>query len=105
MELGKYKKAMRPKKYLTHEFLVYRPSTLEARSEMQAGGVVQREMHATDPFVGKQTKPSTVVRKKISNTEAKKIKKTLPSGVSLSKRPGGGYTLEGLIKRKGKTIE
>ena len=44
MEVSKFRKAMRPKKYLTRDFVVYQdPKRLEARSEMQAGGVVERE--------------------------------------------------------------
>jgi hypothetical protein len=60
MELGKYKKAMRPKKYLTRDFIVYQdprytsviqgygsldtpPEGVEMRIDKQAGGVVQRE--------------------------------------------------------------
>jgi biotin operon repressor len=44
MEVSKFRKAMRPKKYLTRDFVVYQdPKRLAARSEMQAGGVVERE--------------------------------------------------------------
>lgn len=44
MDVKKFQLAMRPKKYLTHDFLVYQdPKMQAARSEMQAGGIVQRE--------------------------------------------------------------
>ena len=66
MELGKYKKAMRPKKYLTRDFIVYQdpsytsvvqgygsldtpPEGVEMRIDKQAGGVVQREGFAKGP--------------------------------------------------------
>ena len=43
---------MRPKKYLTHDFIVYRDPSLSqqaARSEMQEGGIVEREGFAKGP--------------------------------------------------------
>jgi len=44
MKISDFRKAMRPKKYLTRDFVVYQdPKMQAARSEMQAGGVVERE--------------------------------------------------------------
>ncbi len=44
MKVSDFRRAMRPKKYLTRDFVVYQdPKRLAARSEMQAGGVVERE--------------------------------------------------------------
>ena len=41
MEVSKFRRAMRPKKYLTRDFVVYQdPKMLAARSEMQEGGRV-----------------------------------------------------------------
>ena len=65
MDVKKFQLAMRPKKYLTHDFIVYRdPSMQAARSEMQAGGIVQREGFS---------KGSSF---KLNKNTAKKLKKT-----------------------------
>ena len=50
MKISDFRKAMRPKKYLTRDFIVYQdPKMQAARSEMQAGGVVEREGFAKGP--------------------------------------------------------
>jgi hypothetical protein len=65
MEVSKFRKAMRPKKYLTRDFVVYQdPKRLAARSEMQAGGVVEREGFAKGPPI--KFSPDTV-RETIEN--------------------------------------
>ena len=61
MKISDFRKAMRPKKYLTRDFVVYQdPKMLAARSEMQAGGVVEREElfqgGPLDPEIKKQIK-------------------------------------------------
>ena len=39
MKISKYKKAMRPKKYLTHDFIVYKgePLTAKEKQDLQYG--------------------------------------------------------------------
>ena len=59
MEVSKFRRAMRPKKYLTRDFVVYQdPKRLEARSEMQAGGVVEREGFSKGSPFGNRPKPA-----------------------------------------------
>ena len=94
MEVNKYRLAMRPKKFLTRDFLVYQdPSMQAARSEMQAGGIVQREGFS---------KGSSF---KLNKNTAKKLKKTLPKGVGLSyNSKTNTWTIEGNISKNGKKV-
>jgi len=59
MKVSDFRRAMRPKKYLTRDFVVYQdPKRLEARSEMQAGGVVEREGFSKGSPFGNRPKPA-----------------------------------------------
>ena len=65
MKVSDFRRAMRPKKYLTRDFVVYQdPKMQAARSEMQAGGVVEREGFAKGPPI--KFSPDTV-RETIEN--------------------------------------
>jgi hypothetical protein len=104
MKISDFRKAMRPKKYLTRDFVVYQdPKMQAARSEMQAGG---RTMTVSEKFIEANRK------KQASATEAAKnkfmeMKVTKPTPTSYDGKLDVKYsdktqqeTVEKLVQKK-----
>ena len=90
MKISDFRKAMRPKKYLTRDFVVYQdPKMQAARSEMQAGG---RAMTVSEKFIEanrkKQASATEAAKKKREAAEKKRI--AAGSGEKMKKKGAKG---------------